>query len=102
MSLACNTFPETAEASARPRTLPILRVVGQVGATYIVAEGPAGLYLVDQNAAHERVLYQQISEDHARNQLTSQAQAETQTVLLSPEDARLLESVGDLIVGAGF
>src|SRR5262249_7281874 len=41
-------------APAKPRTLPILRVVGQVGATYIVAEGPSGMYLVDQHAAHER------------------------------------------------
>ena len=100
--LGLQYIPETAEPSARPRTLPILRVVGQVGATYIVAEGPAGLYLVDQNAAHERVLYQQISEDQARNQLSSQAQAETQTVLLSPEYARLLESVGDLLSALGF
>ncbi|MBI4497703.1 MAG: DNA mismatch repair endonuclease MutL, partial [Chloroflexi bacterium] len=33
------------------RALPILRVVGQVSATYIIAEGPDGMYLVDQHAA---------------------------------------------------
>jgi DNA mismatch repair protein MutL len=38
--------------------LPLLRAVGQVNATYIVAEGPEGMYLVDQHAAHERVLYE--------------------------------------------
>ena len=63
--LGLQYIPDIAEPSARPRTLPILRVVGQVGAAYIVAEGPAGLYLVDQNAAHERVIYQQLAEDHA-------------------------------------
>ena len=40
--------------------LPMLRVVGQMGSTYIVAEGPDGMYLVDQHAAHERVVYDRL------------------------------------------
>jgi DNA mismatch repair protein MutL len=37
-----------------------LRVLGQVGRTYLIAEGDAGLYLVDQHAAHERVLLEEL------------------------------------------
>jgi DNA mismatch repair protein MutL len=40
--------------------LPLLRVVGQLAATYVVAEGPDGMYLIDQHAAHERVVYDRI------------------------------------------
>lgn len=38
--------------------LPELNAVGQIGLTYILAEGEEGLYIIDQHAAHERILYE--------------------------------------------
>lgn len=55
-------IPEGLGRPMRPRTLPLLRIVGQVGATYIIAEGPAGLYLIDQHASHHRLLYEDLTE----------------------------------------
>jgi DNA mismatch repair protein MutL len=58
--------PAPVEASGLERLqthreiLPLLRVVGQMAATYVVAEGPDGMYLIDQHAAHERVVYDRI------------------------------------------
>jgi DNA mismatch repair protein MutL len=51
--------PSSAAAPALPAgEIPLLRPVGQVGSAYLVAEGPDGLYLIDQHAAHERVLFE--------------------------------------------
>ena len=43
--------------------LPLLRVLGQVSDTYILCEGPKGIYIIDQHAAHERVIYEQVVAD---------------------------------------
>ncbi|MGK7878047.1 MAG: DNA mismatch repair endonuclease MutL [Xenococcaceae cyanobacterium] len=40
-----------------------LRAVAQVRNTYIVAEHPTGLWLIEQHIAHERVLYEQLQDD---------------------------------------
>ena len=50
-------------------SLPALRPLGQLSSSYIVAEGPDGLYLVDQHAAHERILFEKIKQQSSHQQV---------------------------------
>lgn len=74
--------------------MPLLRVVGQVGGTYIVAEGPDGLYLIDQHAAHERILYEQLLH---KSRQAGDAQLLLEPILFTP-NPKEAEVFADLLV----
>lgn len=83
-----------------PRT-HLLRLVGQIATAYLVAEGPDGLYLVDQHAAHERVLFERFMAQH-EGSIPSQTLLQPVTVNLSPASARLLAGQLPILAHIGF
>jgi DNA mismatch repair protein MutL len=92
----------TVQIELQRQELPLLRAVGQVGAAYLVAEGPDGLYLIDQHAAHERVLFEALMAASQSEAIESQALLEPLTVELSPAQSALLEEQTHILVGLGF
>ncbi len=82
--------------------LPLLRLVGQVASTYLVAEGPDGLYLIDQHAAHERVLFDQMMAQYRASMIPSQKLIDAIPVELSPEKAGILEANLETMASLGF
>ena len=93
------------EQAPLPRgDVPLLRLVGQVGSAYLVAEGPDGLYLIDQHAAHERVLFERFMQQlkEQADAIPSQALLEPVTVELSGQEASLLEDQLSVMQSLGF
>lgn len=86
----------------RVRSLPPLRVVGQVGSTYIIAEGPDGLFLVDQHAAHERVLYEQLGDALSGGSLMVQPLLTPVPLELTAHQRSLVEPVLPMLAELGF
>jgi len=83
-------------------SVPLLRLIGQIGSTYIVAEGPDGLYLIDQHAAHERVLFEKLMAQHDRKSIPSQALLTPEIVTLPPQSAKMLTSQLPFLNHFGF
>jgi DNA mismatch repair protein MutL len=83
-------------------SVPLLRLIGQIGSTYIVAEGPDGLYLIDQHAAHERVLFEKLMAQHDKKSIPSQALLTPEVVTLPPQSAKALTSQLPFLNHFGF
>ena len=82
--------------------LPILRVLGQVQSTYVVAEGPDGMYLIDQHAAHERVMFERVVARAAEGSPDVQSLLEPTVVELDDAGFELVTTQAEVISGMGF
>jgi DNA mismatch repair protein MutL len=81
--------------------VPLLRLIGQIASAYLVAEGPDGLYLIDQHAAHERVLFERFMEQRP-DQIPSQQLLEAEIVQLTPSEVKLLSKQLPVLESLGF
>jgi DNA mismatch repair protein MutL len=100
---AAEGAPSPAPSPPTPAmSLPVLRVLGQLNNSYIIAEGPDGLYLIDQHAAHERILFERIGQQRSQREIEVQGLLEPMTLEVSPRQEAVLRSCYQELAEFGF
>jgi len=84
------------------RRLPRLRVIGQLSQSYIVTEGEEGLYLIDQHAAHERILLERMVAALKARSTVSQLLLTPIALDLSPQELEAIEEHQPQLERIGF
>lgn len=90
------------ETIYREAKFPKLRVIGQFNKTYILAEYDSTLYLIDQHAAHEKILFEKYSSDIAKKKVEIQPLMIPLVVTLPTEDYLYYDENKEIFEKAGF
>jgi DNA mismatch repair protein MutL len=102
--------PRTAQPAPLTRQAPIwgekrfadFRVIGQLHQTYILCESEEGLILIDQHAAHERILFEQLSSRSKPSRSNVQQLLVPETLELGYREAAVLEKIMPDLVELGL
>lgn len=89
-------FPEN------PTSLNEIRVIGQYNNLYIFCQAGDILLVIDQHAAHERLLYEKFRRHYLADSVASQTLLFPETVELSPFQIQLVENNSDELRRMGF
>jgi DNA mismatch repair protein MutL len=102
-SLARDAAGSPPERAPAPRLrFAELRLLGQLLASYLLVEAKEGLLLVDQHAAHERVLYERLRAEWIERGVEQQGLLAPEIVELEPRAAATLAEEGERIARLGF
>ena len=74
----------------------------QLHNTYIIYPVKSGMMIIDQQAAHERILYEQYLENLQNGEYSSQKELFPRTIELDAAKASILKNIADRIAGLGF
>jgi len=87
---------DPAEVTPEASALPLGAARAQVHENYIIAQTEAGMVIVDQHAAHERLVYEKLKRQMAENGVARQALLIPEIVNLGSDADRLLDRAADL------
>lgn len=83
-------------------SVPEHRIIGQLFQTYWLVEFDNQFYMIDQHAAHEKVLYERLMENLRKKQITSQYISPPMVISLSAKEEEMLAEYADYFEQMGF
>ncbi len=81
---------------------PLRKVIGQVFRTYWIFEYEEQMYIMDQHAAHEKVLFERFMKQYHNRKLSSQRLSPAMVLSLDSRERSLLDQYGDAFEALGF
>nr|HID59602.1 DNA mismatch repair endonuclease MutL [Desulfobacterales bacterium] len=98
-----NGIEKSGQAPLFPDTgLSSLQVIGQVSNTYILCESSTGLVLIDQHAAHERILFESLKVAYRNSDIPIQQLLVPEILELNFRESDILDSVRGDLQGLGL
>jgi len=91
-------LPESASPGSEPKTL---RVLAQIDRTFILASDGDAVVLIDQHAAHERIVFEQLSAN-ARAHAAAEPLLIPYTFEIRPEEAERLDATLEALAAGGL
>ncbi len=93
---------ESPPAVSEPTELGLLKPLGQIANSFIVAASPTGLWLIDQHVAHERVLFEQHLRARVQGAVEGQRLLAPALFELTPRQQALWEEIRQELAANGF
>jgi DNA mismatch repair protein MutL len=93
---------EKPKEEAQTPKFPKLRIIGQFNKTYILAEANDEFYMIDQHAAHEKILFEKFSKGIENRTVLSQTIMIPVVIELSPEDFYYYTENSSIFINSGF
>lgn len=102
VNINANLNEEKNSEQIKPNKLQNLKIIGQLFNTYILLEGEDGLYMVDQHAAHEKILFERYMKDISNKTVISQILVTSEILELSNDDFQYYLENKDVFEAVGF
>lgn len=101
-SLEESFFPKDKESIPLLPPINELRYLGAIQATYLLFEEEGGLLIVDQHAAHERLLFEELKADFTSGKVGIQELIIPEVITLSSQEATVLATIQESLTALGF